>query len=265
MGQNTSIEWTTHTFNPWWGCIKVSDGCKFCYAEALSKRYGHSVWGPKNERRLLSDTHWKQPIKWNKEADHHKTRYRVFCASMADVFEEAAPADQLERLWKLVALTPSLDWQILTKRPERIAANLPSDWGNGYKNVWLGTSVEDERVVDRIAHLSRIPAVVRFLSLEPLIGPLSNIPLSGIDWAIVGGESGSNARPINPQWVLDIREQCKTAKVAFFFKQWGGINKKKAGRQLEGRTYDELPAIRSCAPVTNIYRSSPLVESVAAQ
>ena len=160
---------------------------------------------------------------------------------MADVFEEAAPEGQLERLWELIANTPGLDWQLLTKRPERIADSLPSDWGQGYENVWLGTSVEDERVIHRIESLIRVPAAIRFLSLEPLIGPLPNIPLLGIDWAIVGGESGAGARPINPNWVIEIREQCNAAEVAFFFKQWGGTNKKVTGRQLEGRTYDEMP------------------------
>ena len=241
MGQYSTIEWTTHTFNPWWGCTKVSDGCKNCYAESLSKRYGHNVWGPKNARRLLSDAHWRQPLSWNKEAMENGKRYKVFCASMADVFEEAAPEGQLERLWELIANTPGLDWQLLTKRPERIADSLPSDWGQGYENVWLGTSVEDERVIHRIESLIRVPAAIRFLSLEPLIGPLPNIPLLGIDWAIVGGESGAGARPINPNWVIEIREQCNAAEVAFFFKQWGGTNKKVTGRQLEGRTYDEMP------------------------
>ena len=241
MGQYSTIEWTTHTFNPWWGCTKVSDGCKNCYAESLSKRYGHNVWGPKNARRLLSDAHWRQPLSWNKEAMENGKRYKVFCASMADVFEEAAPEGQLERLWELIANTPGLDWQLLTKRPERIVDSLPSDWGQGYENVWLGTSVEDERVIHRIESLIRVPAAIRFLSLEPLIGPLPNIPLLGIDWAIVGGESGAGARPINPNWVIEIREQCNAAEVAFFFKQWGGTNKKVTGRQLEGRTYDEMP------------------------
>lgn len=241
MGFNSSIEWTTHTFNPWWGCTKVSDGCKFCYAESLSNRYGHKVWGPGKPRRLMSDNHWQEPLKWNADAAHQGLRYRVFCASMADVFEERAPAGQLERLWELIRKTPHLDWQLLTKRPERITPNLPEDWGVGYDNVWLGTSIEDERVTHRVDYLVAVPAIVRFLSLEPLIGPLPQLALAGIDWVIVGGESGPGARPIDEQWVLDIRFQCRAANVPFFFKQWGGVNKKKLGRLLEGKYYNEMP------------------------
>jgi protein gp37 len=244
MGFNSSIEWTTHTFNPWWGCTKVSDGCKFCYAEALAKRYGHRVWGTNKPRRLLSEAHWQSPLKWEDDAKVKRTRYRVFCASMADVFEENAPAREVRRLWDIIRRTPNLDWQLLTKRPHRIAENLPDDWCDGYPNVWLGTSVEDQRVLERITHLTAIPADVHFLSLEPLLGPLPNLPLQDIEWVIVGGESGSNARFMDKAWVLDIRRQCRIAGVAFFFKQWGGVNKRAAGRLLEGRTYDELPKIR---------------------
>jgi protein gp37 len=244
MGFNSAIEWTTHTFNPWWGCTKVSDGCKFCYAEALAKRYGHQVWGTNKPRRLLSEAHWRSPLKWEDDAKTKRTRYRVFCASMADVFEENAPEREVRRLWDIIRRTPHLDWQLLTKRPHRIAANLPEDWGDGYPNVWLGTSVEDQHVLERIAQLTVIPAVVHFLSLEPLLGPLPNLPLQDIEWVIVGGESGPHARFMDRAWVLDIRRQCRAACVAFFFKQWGGINKKATGRLLEGRTYDELPKIR---------------------
>ncbi len=253
MGK-TKIEWTAtldadgvmhpgYTFNPWWGCTKVSDGCKNCYAETLAKRYGFDVWGLNTPRRLMSDNHWQQPIKWDAEGQRLGIRYRVFCASMADVFEENAPESESERLWKLIRNTPNLDWQLLTKRPHRIADNLPGDWGNGYSNVWLGTSVEDERVVERIGHLVSVPAVIHFLSLEPLIGPLPNLPLSDIDWVIVGGESGAGARPMDEAWVLDIRRQCRSSRVSFFFKQWGGVNKKKAGRELQKRLYNEMPVV----------------------
>ena len=244
MGFNSRIEWTTHTFNPWWGCTKVSEGCRYCYAEALSNRYGHSVWGPGRPRRLMSDAHWKAPVVWDADARRAKVRHRVFCASMADVFEEHAPTGQLERLWELIRGTPNLDWQLLTKRPHRIMESLPKDWGSGYTNVWLGTSVEDSRVIARIHELSAVPAVVRFLSLEPLLGPIPDLPLKGIDWAIVGGESGPNARPIEREWVYEIRRQCRAAGVPFFFKQWGGINKKKTGRILSGRIYNEMPRPR---------------------
>jgi protein gp37 len=163
---------------------------------------------------------------------------------MADVFEEHAPTGQLERLWELIKATPNLDWQLLTKRPHRITESLPRDWGSGYANVWLGTSVEDSRVTARICELTAVPAVVRFLSLEPLLGPIPNLPLKGIDWVIVGGESGPHARPIRQEWVYDIRRQCRATGVAFFFKQWGGTNKKKTGRILSGRLYNEMPRPR---------------------
>jgi protein gp37 len=244
MGSFSKIEWTTHTFNPWWGCTKVSDGCKFCYAEVLSNRYGYDFWGPGKDRRLLGEGHWREPLKWNHEAERLNERQQVFCASMADIFEERAPDGQLDRLWDLIRETPSLDWQLLTKRPQRIEQSLPKDWGSGYPNVWLGTSIEDNRVLDRVSHLARIPAVVRFLSIEPLIGPIDNVPLEGIDWVIVGGESGRHARPMNPEWATSIRHQCEEAAVAFFFKQWGGPNKRSAGRLLDGQYYDEMPMRR---------------------
>ncbi len=247
MGTNSRIEWTTHTFNPWWGCTRVSDGCRFCYAEALSKRYGFNVWGPKKPRRLLSDNYWREPLKWDAQAKRQGVRFRIFCASMADVFEENAPAKQLDRLWDLIRRTPNLDWQLLTKRPHRIPAKLPRDWGVGYSNVWLGTSVEGKRVIDRIGFLAHVPAKVHFLSLEPLLGPLHNLPLKGIDWIIVGGESGPRARPMDPAWVRDIRDQCLVAGVPFFFKQWGGKRKSKTGRDLDGRTWDEFPGARRAA------------------
>ncbi|PWT80557.1 MAG: hypothetical protein C5B58_11335 [Acidobacteria bacterium] len=247
MAFNSKIEWTTHTFNPWWGCSKVSEGCRFCYAEALSNRYGHDVWGPGKPRRMMSDAHWEAPLFWDADAKRRKKRERVFCASMADVFEEAAPVGQLDRLWNLIRSTPNLDWQLLTKRPHRILESLPSDWNDGYHNVWVGTSVEDQRVISRVRHLKTVPAVVRFLSVEPLLGPIPNLPLDGIDWIIVGGESGPHARPIEAAWVLDIRRQCRAARVPFFFKQWGGVNKKKAGRMLSGRMYSEMPTVRPTA------------------
>ena len=241
MAFNSSIEWTTHTFNPWWGCTKVSDGCKNCYAETLAKRYGHSVWGKNQPRRLLSDAHWIEPIRWNTMANKQGARYQVFCASMADVFEEQAPEDQFQRLWQVIRDTPYLDWQLLTKRPHRIADNLPDDWGEGYPNVWLGTSVEDERVISRINQLIAVPAIVHFLSLEPLLGPLPSLPLNDIEWVIAGGESGHGQRPVDKSWVIDIRNQCREARVAFFFKQWGGVNKKAMGRRLQGRYYNQMP------------------------
>lgn len=241
MAQHSTIEWTTHTFNPWWGCTKVSAGCKFCYAESIANRYGHPVWGPLAERRTFGEKHWSEPLKWNEEARRKGERARVFCASMADVFDEKAPEEEREKLWALIRRTPNLDWQILTKRPHLIRDNLPHDWNDGYGNVWLGTSVEDDRVLRRIYELVSVPARVHFLSLEPLIGPLDALPLDDIEWAIVGGESGPKSRPIEEQWVESIRLQCLDNGVPFFFKQWGGFRKKENGRTLNNQTYDEMP------------------------
>lgn len=247
MAQNSKIEWTDHTFNPWWGCTKVSDGCKFCYAQSIANRYGHDVWGPNATRRTFGEKHWQEPLRWNAEAQREGQRHRVFCASMADVFDERAPLEQRDKLWELIRRTPHLDWQILTKRPQLIAENLPVDWNDGYENVWLGTSVEDEHVVSRIHQLVAVPTSVHFLSLEPLLGPLPNLPLNGIQWVIVGGESGPKSRPISPSWVEEIRQQCETAQVPFFFKQWGGFRKKQAGRELNGRFYNEMPRVAQVA------------------
>lgn len=254
MSENSAIEWTHHTFNPWWGCTKVSPGCSACYAEAFDKRVGGAHWGPGVERRTFGEKHWNEPKKWDAKAAKLGERHRVFCSSMADVFDAEAPAGQIERLWPLIRETPHLDWLLLTKRPERIGASLPADWGDGYPNVWLGTSVEDQtRAAERIHRLTFIPAVVRFLSCEPLLGPIDferaevqasdaidpewrdgrrGTPIvpsalgdedrsARIHWVIVGGESGPKARPMHPDWVRGIRDQCVAAGVAFLFKQWG--------------------------------------------
>jgi protein gp37 len=210
----------------------------------LANRYGWDVWGKSKQRRLLSDKYWNQPLDWNRKAIEEQKRKRVFCSSMADVFEDH-PDNNKERprLWKLVEQTPHLDWLMLTKRPENISSMLPDNWGDGYDNVWLGTSVEDERVLNRISLLADIPAIIHFLSLEPLIGPLSHLPLADIEWVIVGGESGPKARPMDEKWVHEIRLQCENTDVPFFFKQWGGFNKARAGRELAGHFYDALPDI----------------------
>lgn len=243
MAENSPIEWTDHTFNPWWGCTKVSDGCKFCYAQTLANRYGHNVWGPDAQRRTFGESYWQAPLLWNRKAKEQSKRLRVFCASMADVFDPESPEGERERLWEIIRSTPCLDWQILTKRPHLISENLPQDWNLGYENVWLGTSVEDERVVSRIDQLIAVPAIVHFLSLEPLIGPLPHLILNDVEWAIVGGESGAGARPIQTEWVEEIRQQCEIADVPFFFKQWGGVRKKQTGRELNGRFYNEMPRV----------------------
>ena len=242
----TAIEWTDETFNPWWGCTEVSPGCAHCYAEALAQRGvgiggGPVEWGRGKDRRRNSADYWREPLDWNTRAGRRNIRIKVFCASMCDVFDAEVDPSWRVDLWELVRRCRNLDWQILTKRPENIEAMLPPDWGDGWPHVWLGTSVEDQSRADaRIPILAAIPAAIRFLSVEPLLGPVS-LDLRGISWVICGGESGRSARPLDPAWVLSVRDQCVKNKVPFFFKQWGGQNKKAAGKRLEGRTWRQFP------------------------
>lgn len=222
MGKETGIEWTDHTFNPWWGCSRVSPGCAHCYAEAYDKRLGGALWKPGAERRTFGGKHWAGPRGWNEAAGRAKRRARVFCASMADVFDSEGPALERARLWELIRETPNLDWQLLTKRPHNIASMLPSDWGDGWSNVWLGTTVENQEQVGRVRLLSEVPAAVRFLSVEPLLGSVRlGLAIQHVRWVIVGGESGPHARPMRADWVRALRDEVVGAGVAFFFKQWG--------------------------------------------
>jgi protein gp37 len=242
MGKDSNIEWTHHTFNPWIGCVKVSDGCKNCYAEAQNKRWGKDLWGATKPRQITSEAYWKQPHIWNAEAEQAGARRRVFCASMADVFEDygstTLTGDAIEEtrvdLWRLIESTPALDWLLLTKRPQNIMHMIPTEWRDGLPaNAWVGTSVENQKAADeRIPHLLKVPASVRFLSCEPLLGEVDlskHLEIymhrdrveTNIDWIIVGGESGHGARPMHPQWARRLREQCEVACVSFFFKQWG--------------------------------------------
>ena len=189
MAKNFRIEWTTHTFNPWWGCVKVSPACKHCYAESWAKRVGKNVWGINADRRFFGDKHWAEPLKWNVAAGASGQRMRVFCASMADVFEDRRDLDvHRERLWKLIEATPNLDWLLLTKRPELVTRFAPwrDDWP---PNVWLGTTVEDQKnAEERLPYLTSIPAAVRFISAEPLLGPVEIGPWADqLDWVITGG------------------------------------------------------------------------------
>ena len=222
MGEVTGIAWTDHTFNGWVGCQKVSPGCDHCYAEAMmDHRYGKVKWGPHGKRKRTSEANWKLPYRWERQAVKAKERRRVFTASLADVFDNKAPEGAREDLFKMIRQTPTLDWQLLTKRPENIAKMLPPDWGDGYDNVWLGTTAEDQEHYDRRwSVLRRTPAVVRFISYEPALGPLK---LAGHwsrpDWIICGGESGSKARYMEPQWAYDVRDQCQQMGIAFFMKQ----------------------------------------------
>jgi protein gp37 len=275
MAKDSSIEWTHHTFNPWWGCVKVSPGCKNCYAETFAHRIGQDIWGARASRRFFGDAHWLEPVKWNSEAVSQGVRRRVFCASMADVFENRAELNKVRhRLWRLIAETPALDWLLLTKRPERVATTVP--WGNLWPgNVWIGATAENQKWAEkRIPALLGLSATVRFLSCEPLLGPLDiSRWLTGVrhlDWVIAGGESGHKARPMNPAWARSLRDQCRSADVPFHFKQWGHwrpdyinagssrrritvpdphghpmtlvrLGKHLSGRDLDGRTWDEFP------------------------
>lgn len=337
MAENSKIEWTDHTFNPWIGCTKVHEGCKHCYAETMmDSRYGNAKWGPGGTRVMTSDSNWRKPLQWNRKAEIqfnsweriHKdlpggeqellqrgfvkpTRPRVFCASLADVFEDwggsirvssrlpvltngehfvgtdgpeidewrfATIDDLRKRLFILIDSTPYLDWLLLTKRPENVSDMLfDPDSINGFefrKNVSLGTSIstkEHYRQVESLKY-SRDLFPVLFLSIEPLLGPMDDLPLDEIDWVIVGGESGHEARPMHPDWVRSIRDQCTAAGVPFFFKQWGEhaaidqlpegaydsyqhhmtsmqrdtdiqrVGKKAAGRLLDGVEWNQLPA-----------------------
>ncbi len=227
MAEFSKIEWTDHTFNPWTGCTNVSPGCDHCYAEAWSKRSGHVKWG-NNPRKRTTDAYWKAPFMWQSKADEfsakHGRRQRVFCASLADAFDNQAEKTWRSDLFDVIRQTRGLDWLLLTKRPQNIAKMLPPDWGNeGYPNVWLGFTAEDQTRYDqRWKHLAAVPAAVRFVSYEPAIGPL-RLPDVGMqpDWLICGGESGHGARPMDPQWARDIIGDCELHGVAPFFKQWG--------------------------------------------
>jgi protein gp37 len=228
MGEKSKIEWCDNTFNPWIGCQKVSPGCDHCYAEAMmDQRYGKVEWGPHGERKRTSADNWKKPIKWNREAGAFKREYghrpRVFCASLADVFDNQVPSAWREDLFALIRECDQLDWLLLTKRPQNIIKMLPADWGDGYPNVLLGMTAEDQLHFDqRWKHLQKIPALIKFVSYEPALGPL-RLPTDGPhpDWLISGGESGGGARPVKVQWVRDVIADCDKHGIAVFHKQWG--------------------------------------------
>jgi protein gp37 len=234
MGADSSIEWTESTWNPVTGCTKVSPGCAHCYAERMAKRlqamgqanYAHGFEPTLHEHMLEIPLRWKKP-------------QRIFVNSMSDLFHESVPLEFIRKVFDVMRRADQHQYQVLTKRSERLAEIGSSlDWP---AHIWMGVSVESARFVHRIDHLRGAPARIRFLSLEPLLGPLNRLDLREIDWVIVRGESGPGARPMDEQWVIDIREQCRDAGVAFFFKQWGGVFKKRKGRELEGRTWDEMP------------------------
>lgn len=225
----TGIEWTDRTWNPTTGCNKVSPGCQFCYAESVAHRFTNHF--PTGFEFKVRRERLNQPKSWRAPS-------RIFVDSMSDLFHESMPLDYLQEIFEVMRECPRHVFQILTKREKRLAELAPRlTWP---ENVWLGVSVENQKYTRRIDVLREVPAHVRFLSCEPLLGPL-DLDLTGIQWVITGGESGRKHRPIEEQWVLDIREQCREAGVAFFHKQWGGITPKSRGRLVEGQTYDEMP------------------------
>lgn len=228
MGQGTGIAWVDNTFNGWWGCQKVSAECDNCYAATFDHRLNGGHWGKDSPRREFGDKHWNDPIRWNKQAIAKGEKIRVFSASMSDWAEDRRDLDKdRARLWELIRQTPALDWLLLTKRANLIEKFLPADWGNGYPNVWLGATVGVEKSLWRIAALKKIPAVVNFLSVEPLIESI-NIESFFVDnaaekqWTIVGGESGAHCREMNPNWARSVRDFTREAGAAFFMKQMGG-------------------------------------------
>lgn len=236
MASASQIEWTDVTWNPVTGCSKVSQGCKHCYAERMAKRlkamrvdrYRNGFQVALHEDLLDAPKRWRSPR-------------MVFVNSMSDLFHDDVPASFVQRIFRTMEDCPQHTFQILTKRSERLLAlsrSLP--WP---RNVWMGVSVESRDFITRIRDLQGVSASVRFLSCEPLLGPLPRLPLAGIRWVIVGGESGPGARPMEKKWVLGILRQCRRRSVPFFFKQWGGVNKKRQGRRLDGRTYDEMPML----------------------
>ena len=234
MATNSHIEWTDATWNPVTGCSKISPGCKFCYAERLAKRL--KAMGQANYRNGFEVTLQPQmlelPLRW-------KAPKRIFVNSMSDLFHDEVPLSYIQEVFAVMRHAHWHQYQVLTKRSVRLfdlSAQLRWE-----PQIWMGVSVENEKHLDRIDHLGRTGAHVKFLSLEPLLGPLREIKLRGIDWVIVGGESGPGARPVDPAWVTEIRDQCVLAEVPFFFKQWGGVMKKKTGRILDGRTWDDMP------------------------
>ena len=247
MGENSKIGWTHHTFNPWAGCTKVSPACDFCFAEMDTKRYGFCEWGKDAERRVTSESYWRQPLKWNADAEREGISRRVFCGSWCDVMEDRPELwDTRERLFNLIDWTPSLTWLLLTKRPQNFRRFLPCEWlEEPRRNVWGMTTVESAEYKWREKALLDTPFAIRGLSMEPLLGPVEIDPR--IDWVITGGESGAHARASHPDWFRSLRDQCGAAGVSFFFKQWGEhrelvrIGKKAAGMLLDGREWKEFP------------------------
>jgi protein gp37 len=251
MAANSKIEWTEMTWNPVTGCTKVSPGCKNCYAERMAKRlkrmgnmrYRNGFAVTLHEELIDAPCHWKSPR-------------LVFVNSMSDLFHEAVPVTFIRRVFNTMCRCPQHQFQILTKRAGRVVELADRlEWPG---HIWMGVSVENQEYICRAELLRQVPAAVRFLSVEPLLGAIDALPLEGIDWVIVGGESGAKARPMREEWVESILRQCRRAGVPFFFKQWGGVMKHRTGRELHGRTYDEMPHPRATEPLTAAIPSVPV-------
>jgi len=241
MAQDSAIEWTDATWNPVTGCTKISPGCKNCYAHRMAHRL-HAMGQPRYRNNFDVTLHpdlLEQPLRWVQPR-------KIFVNSMSDLFHPEVPAEFIQAVFDVMGQAYWHTFQILTKRSDRLAelaGQLP--W---HDNIWMGVSVENKDYTHRIDHLRKVRAAVRFLSVEPLLGPIPKLPLQGIDWVIVGGESGPRCRKIEPQWVRQIRDRCIALGVPFFFKQWGGTRKKQSGRELDGRTWDEMPDPKSRKP-----------------
>lgn len=261
MADITAIAWTDHTFNPWMGCAKASAGCAHCYAELLvtDRMNMPGLWGPNSSRRKTGAGIWSKPAAWNREASTARRIHLVFCASLCDVFEDHPQANSIRpQVFDLIRRTPWLHYQLLTKRPENIAKMLPDDWGEGWENVWLGTTVEDSRVAWRIDYLREIPATVRFVSYEPAIGPLAgHADLTGIDWLIYGGESGPNFRPHDPQWARDMIPWCEQFGTVYFFKQASAPRTEQI-ITLDGQIIRAFPTPR--LPISVPYEAAPWID-----
>jgi len=247
MAGLSDIEWTDVTWNPIAGCQMVSAGCTNCYAMRMAARLeAMSVEAYKGTTRKSGSRYvWtgrfnlnynvlERPIAWKKPR-------RIFANSMSDLFQDGVPENFIKSVWDVMARAPQHQFQILTKRPDNMARVVKSLTLENLPNVWLGTSIESAEVLNRLDDLKKVRAAIRFISFEPLLGSVGKLKLKGIDWAIVGGESGPHARPMNADWVDEIHQQCDAQRVAFFFKQWGGTNKKAAGRTYQGRTWDQFP------------------------
>lgn len=261
MSANSSIEWTDATWNPVRGCTKISPGCKHCYAETFAERF-RGVPGHPYEQGFdlkLIPEKLGEPLKWSSPK-------KIFVNSMSDLFHPDVPDDYILKVARIMEVADWHTYQVLTKRANRLAELLNTKLKTiaAHKHIWWGVSVENRKHgLPRIDHLRSTPAAMKFLSVEPLLEHLGPMNLEGIDWVIVGGESGPGARPLDPAWVIDIRDQCKEASVAFFFKQWGGVRKKTTGRQLEGRTYDGYPEIVA-SPMQPKKRRLEMIEELAA-